>query len=150
MRRQARYRDDGHRYRNRGVNEDGDNAATYHRQLTQRLDAMDRQLAELRKSRAEAPTPEAKPGGTEVSRQQAVPIAQPEQSSTNREREPVNVWPRKRVFGERLICWGCGKVGHIRRNCNQPASADKEASTPTDGTTKMIHGVDKANVYLSP
>ena len=93
VRRQARYRDDGHRYRNRGVNEDGDNAATYHRQLTQRLDAMDRQLAELRKSRAEAPTPEAKPGGTEVSRQQAVPIAQPEQSSTNRDREPVNVWP---------------------------------------------------------
>ena len=139
VRRQARFRDDGHRYRNRGVNEDeggAATAATYHRQLTQRLDAMDRQLAELRKSRAEAPTPETKMEGVPVSRQQA-------------EREPTNAWPRKRVFGERLICWGCCKVGHIRRNCNQPASADKETTTPTDGTTKMMHGIDKAIVYLA-
>jgi len=30
--RQSRYRDDGHRYRNRCVSEDDDGAATYHRQ----------------------------------------------------------------------------------------------------------------------
>ena len=55
----------------------------------------------------------------------------------------------KKVFCERLICWGCGKTGHIRRYCNQPAPADKETPTPTDGTTKMMHGIDKANVYLA-
>ena len=110
---------------------------------------MDRQLAELRKSRAEVPTPETKMEGVPVSRQQAVPNAQVGESSTNREREPTNAWPRKRVFGERLICWGCGKTGHIRRYCNQQAPADKETPTPTDGTTKMMHGIDKANVYLA-
>jgi len=149
VRRQVRYCDDGHRYGNRGVNEDGNSAATYHRQLTQPLDAMDRQLAELRKSRAEAPRPETKMEGAAVSRQQAVPTAPLGQSNANRGQESTTSWPIKRVFGEHLICWGCGKAGHIRRNCNQPASADKEAPTPTDGMTKMIHGLDKANVYLA-
>ena len=140
MRRQARYRDDGHRYRNRGVNEDDGGAATvaaYHRQLTQRLDAVDRQLAELRKFRAVAPTPGTKSGGAEVSRQQVVPTAQAGESSTNREREPTNTWTRKKVFGDRLICWGHGKPGHIRRYCNQLLSADKEATTSSGGVAKM-------------
>ena len=94
VRRQARYRDDGHRFRNRGVNEDGDN------DLSPRLDPMDRQLAELRKFRAEVSTNETKSGGVEVSRQQAVPTAQAGESSTNREQESTTTWPRKRILRE--------------------------------------------------
>ena len=99
---------------------------------------MDRQLAELRKFRSVAPTPETKSGGAEVSRQQAV---QAGESSTNREREPTNAWPRKTVWGHCLIFWGCGKSGHIRRYCNQPLPSDKEASSTFGGAAKVIHGV---------
>jgi len=73
--------------------------AAYHHQLTQRLDAMDRQLAELRKFRSVAPTSEITSGGAAVSRQQAVPTVQAGESSTNREREPTNAWPGKKVWG---------------------------------------------------
>ena len=47
LRRHARYRDDRLRHRNRGDSKDDSDTATYHRQLTQRLDVVDRQLAEL-------------------------------------------------------------------------------------------------------
>ena len=58
---------------------------------------MDRQLAELRKFRAVAPTTETKMEGVPVSRQQAAPTAQAGESSTNREREPVN-YGREKEF----------------------------------------------------
>ena len=69
MRRQAGYCNDGRRHRNRGASEDDDGVAMYLRQLTQRLDAMDRQLAELWKFYAKPPTPETKLDGIEVNRQ---------------------------------------------------------------------------------
>ena len=39
--------------------------------------------------------------------------------------------------------------GHIRRYCDQPLPADKEASTASGGAAKVIHGVDEANIYLA-
>jgi len=55
----------------------------------------------------------------------------------------------KKVLGDSLICWGCGKCGHIRRYRNQPPYADKKAPTSSGGAAKVIHGVDKAEVYLA-
>jgi len=149
LRRQAKYRDDKHRHRNRGIGEDDDYAITYHRQLTQRLDAMDRQLAELWKFHIELPSPGIRSDGVEASRRQAVPTVRTEGSNTNRERESTTTRPKKRVFGDRLKCWRCGEFGHIRRHREQSLSANQETSTFSGGVAKAIYGLDKVNGYLA-
>jgi len=118
LRRQARYCDDGRRHRNRGVSEYDHGVVMYLRQFTQRLDVMDRQLAELWKFYAKSSTPETKLDGTEVTRQQTVPTARARESSANREQKLMPTRRRKKFFGDRLICWGCGMLGYIRRYCD--------------------------------
>jgi len=60
-------------------------------------------------------------------------------------RQAPAAWPRRPGFTDGIVCWGCGKPGHMRRNCNQPAP---DKTTPV-GTAKVTHGADQANVYLA-
>ena len=60
-----------------------------------------------------------------------------------KESAPRATWPN-RTFSQRppIVCWNCNQPGHIRRNCDAPP---KE---PTGATTKVSHGLDRADVYL--
>jgi len=152
VRRQTKYHDEKHRYRNRGVSEDDDSSTKYN-QLTQRLNVLDNQIAELRKLRAETSMNESRHEEATMNRPQDIPavrtgVFQPSRPNVYRERESTMAWPRKRASSDRLVCWSCGQPGHIRRNCDQRPPPWKEAPMPRDGAAKMLHGVDRANVYL--
>jgi len=117
VRRQTKYHDEKHRYRNHGVSEDDDSSIKYN-QLTQRMSVLDNQIAELRKLRAETSMNKSRHEGAATNRPPDVPF-QPSRPNVYRERESTMVWPKNRASSDRLVCWSCGQTGHIRRNCEQ-------------------------------
>jgi len=148
VRRQTQPRDDGHRYRNRGVSE-----APNTEQLTRHLEQMERRLERrlemMQRDRLNIGTAPASNTGASYVEHRPSPdrwSAKDHPPGLHRPAPaPAAPWPRKLDNAGRLVCWGCGKPGHLRRHCNQP-SPDKTAPA---GTAKIAHGADKANVYLA-
>jgi len=142
VRRQTRPRDDGHRYRNRGACE-----ATTDQQLARHLEQIDRRFEEMGRHRPDTGTsaPATYTGAPDIEHRPSPDRWSAKDHRPAQHRQAPAAWPRRPSFTDGIVCWGCGKPGHMRRNCDQPAPAKP---TPA-GTAKVAHGADQANVYLA-
>lgn len=121
-------------------------------QLARHLEQIDRRLQEMQKDHPNTGplSDKTAPAGTT-----GAPNAEhrpPPDKWSAKDRRPLQhrsaqatTEPTRPACADGIVCYGCGKPGHIRRYCDQPSPGK---TTPA-GHAKVAHGADQADVYLA-